>query len=309
VSEPSVNPAPEAPPPAPPSTPTPATRLQIGLQVACAVTLFGLYGADLIDALRLPGAELAAFVKPPSLLFAAAVVLATLVASGAALNGHLKKLGGLYRGHRLLPIVVVVVLFVDLFVVSSTRTPLSATDQAVLAVHEFARRANALATTKKVSTDEAALRELLKDLGAPPYWVRGRKVSEYTLELRPTCEGPAKDRLSSPPGTLLYCANAEGTEAWVSLVGLPTGTRFGEPTVVARGELLIAGEVKAGWVEPPDEGGAQPPEELEGLPMPGSRWEELEDAGFLEPQVPAEIPPGMYEDMLAAPDGGTAASP
>lgn len=302
MSEPSANPP--AAPAAPPTAPVPATRLQMAVQAVCVLVLLSWYGADLIDGLRFPSAELAAFVKPPSVLFAGVVVLATLGAAAAALNGHLKKLGGLYRGHRLLPIVLVVVAFVDLFVVSSTRSPLSATDQAVMAVHEFARRANGIATTKKVSNDEAALRELLKDLGTPPYWIRGEKVAEYKLELRPTCTGPAKDRLSSAPGTLLYCTNAEGTEAWVSLVGLPTGTRFGEPTVVSRGELLIAGEVKAGWVEPPEDGPAPAPEELGDMPMPGSRWDELEDAGYLEPQVPPEIPPSMYQDMLASPDGG-----
>lgn len=284
-----------------PAAPAPGSRLQVATQVAITAALVWLYGGDLMDALRVPTAELAAFVQPPTAGFAGLALLLTLGAAGAAAYGHFKKLGPHYRGHRLLPIVLVVVLFADLVVVSSARTPISASERAVLAVHQFASRANALSTPTRVSTDEAELAKALADLGSPPYFVRGRRVPAFSLQVRPPCEGPVTERGDAGPGTLLYCARQDGKAAWVTLVGLPVGTRFGTPGIVTRGGVPLAGEVGVAAPEDgPDAAPGLPPGPPE-EPAPGPRWGE----------VPADPPggggavvdpPALGEDPAA--DGG-----
>lgn len=294
---------PVAAPPAPPAAPAKVSRAQLALQLASAALLFWWYGGNLLDALQFPTAELAAFPDPPSLAFPGLVLLATAGALAAAIYGHLKRLGGDFKGHRLLPIVVVVVLFFQVFVVSSTRSAMAASDHVTISVYEFVRLASAASTPERVPTDPAELRAMLKDIGKPPYFIRGERVPEYKLEVRPRCEGPVAEPGGAGPGTLLYCANKAGNAAWVTLVGLPLGRRFGTPSMVGRGDVLLAAEVRAA-----PEGG-EPEEPVETIelepPMPGARWEDLADAGVFEarPQ-PAPPPQGAVEQGLVAPAAG-----
>lgn len=278
---------------APEAAPAGTSRTQLGLQLAGAAVLAWWFGGDLADALKLPHAELAAFPERPGLAFPAVVLVATAGAVAAAIYGYARRLGRDFKGHRLLSIVLVVVLFIQVFVVSSARSAIGASDLVTISVQEFARRASAASTPQRVPTDPSELRAMLADIGAPPYFVRGERVPEYRLEVRPRCEGPVSEPGEAPPGTLLYCANKQGNAAWVTLVGLPLGRRFGSPTMVGRGDVLLAAEVRA---LSDDQAGDGPAEAVEReSSMPGARWEDLVDAGVFEAAQPAAPAPGQGE--------------
>jgi hypothetical protein len=261
----------------------PLTRAQKTVQVLSALGLFAVFGADFVDAVRFGSAELAAFTYPPSLLLNGVAVLLTLGACAAAINGHLKKLGNEYRGHRLLAITAVVLFFMNFFVLSSARSPVSAADQAHLAIFELARRIESVAQVGAVPSKQADIDALLRDMLVPPYWAKGERLKEYRLEVRQGCKGPATEVNGAPPATLIYCVSEGAKEGWVTLVGLPMGTRFGQPTIVSRGGLPVAAEVHAGVPEEPE-----PPPPPQDQTLPGSRWEDIETP--VEPPEPLLVP-------------------
>lgn len=225
---------------------------------AALVLLAWLYGGDLADALRARSAETAAFAQLPPLLLPGAVLAVAAGALGGAVWGLLRRRGEDYKGYRLLPLVLVGALFVDL-VSAERRVPLGSWDMASLALQHFAGQAQAQATAGNVPADPRVLGALLKDLGAPPYLIRGEPVPAYTLQVRENCEGPVRSVSGLLPGTLLYCVAPERQGAWVTLVGLPAERRFGPPEVLSQaGEtrFLLVQPVKQDESESPDRGGA-----------------------------------------------------
>lgn len=210
-----------------------------------------IYGGDLADALRARDAEVAAFTELPSpgrpAVVLALGVLATLVAAWGLARGREEG----FKGYRLLPILLVGALFVDL-VAAEKRVPLDSTDLASGALLRFHQQAQALVSETAVPDDPRQLQPLLGELGRPPYLVRGQPLEAYTLQVRKDCEGPVREAPGVRPGTLLYCVAPERRGAWVTLVGLPAGERFGPPAMLsARGEVRFVLVQPAGAEEEP----------------------------------------------------------
>lgn len=243
-----------------------------------------LYGGDLSDALRARSAEVSAFNELPSLVRPSAVIVLTVLALGGALWGLIRRQGDDYKGYRLLPIVLVGALFVDL-VFAERRNPLGSLDIATLSLRAFQEQAQELATPNDVPAEPAVLSPLLEKLGHPPYLVKGEPASKYTLQVRQDCSGPVSEAPGLQPGTFIYCVAPGRKAAWITLVGLPGGQRFGPPAVVSAG-----GEVRFALIEPVVHG--------EGQGEPGVD----PDPAFREEEEDEEAPP-------PTPSGGTDARP
>jgi hypothetical protein len=204
----------------------------------CLLLLAWLYGGDVSDGLRARSAEVSAFTELPPLIPPALVLGCGVLALGAALWGLLKRRGDDYKGYRLLPIVLVGALFVDL-VFAERRTPLGSTDLATMALKSFQEQAQELATPEAVPGDPAVLSAMLEKLGRPPYLVRGEPVSRYTLQIYEDCTGPVgKAAPGVQPGTFIYCLAGQRRGAWITLVGLRVGQRFGPPEVLSANDEL-----------------------------------------------------------------------
>jgi hypothetical protein len=251
----------------------------------CLGLLAWLYGGDVSDALQARSAEVSAFTELPPLVRPSAVLVLGALALGAALWGLLRHRGEDYKGYRLLPIVLVGALFVDL-VFAERRSPLGSLEVASLSLRSFQEQAQQLATAEAVPADPAVLSPLLESLGRPPYLVRGQPASRYTLQVRQDCESPVSSAPGLQPGTFIYCVAPGRKGAWITLVGLPAGKRFGLPEV-----LSVDGEPRFMLVEPviPGEVGGD-----SGAPP----------ALFREPGPPGEEPPapsGEREDADPGP--------
>ncbi len=209
----------------------PSTKT-LTVNVACLLALMWLYGGDLLDAIRAQGAEVSAFLSPPRLAWPAGVLAATLGVLGVGVWGLWRGRGEGFKGYRLLPILLVCALFVDLLF-SEDQVPLLPEDVATLSLGHFQEQAQALASEKAVPSDPEVLRPLLEELGAPPYLIRGTRVSSWSLQVRENCEGPIREAPGAQAGTILYCVAPGREVAWATLVGLPSGVRFGTPAVLA----------------------------------------------------------------------------
>lgn len=208
-------------------------RAALAAQGAVSGLLGWLYGSDLHDWWRLRSAEAAACSVEPSValaLLGVAVALGGLGVLGVALGAGRD---GQWRPLRLAPIAGLTLLFVDFLVLSSVQVSVGAEQRAQLALASFAEAAGSAATPAAVPTDPAALRAMAADLGLVPYFSRGARVATWQVEVRERCPGPALDAGAAPPGTLLYCVSADRQRAWVTLVGVREGERFGAPAVVA----------------------------------------------------------------------------
>ena len=230
-----------------PQSPVPPrpSRLDGAVHVGCLALLLWLYGGDLMDAARARTATVSALGQVPDVVFAGAAVFAALAAAAVGGSGFLRQRPAGWKGYRLVPIVTVVVLFVDLFVLSSARLPITATDRAALAVQVFAQRASERSTSEAVASRPAELEALAAELGPAPYLVRGEPVQRFSVSVREGCDGPATDPAGASAATFLYCVAKDRKRAWVTLVGLPWGTRFGEAALFARGGEPVAGQVAA----------------------------------------------------------------
>jgi hypothetical protein len=211
----------------------PSTKTLVA-NVACLVVLGWLYGGDLMDALQARGAEVSAFLEPPRVGWPAGVLVATVGVLGVVAWGLWRGRGEDFKGYRLLPILLVSALFVDLMF-SESQLPMPPTDVAVLSLRHFQQQAQALASEKAVPADPAVLRPLLDELGEPPYLVRGTRVGAWSLQVRENCEGPIAEAPGAQVGTLLYCVSPGRERAWITLVGLEAGARFGVPVVLSVG--------------------------------------------------------------------------
>jgi hypothetical protein len=214
----------------------PSRKTLLGNLLALGAILW-IYGGDLADALRARTAEVSAFTALPSLVRPAVVLGLTALATGVAAWGLARGREEGFKGYRMLPILLVGALFIDL-VAAESRVPLDSTDLASNALVRFHQQAQELTSRTAVPDDPRVLQPLLEDLGRPPYLVRGAPLEAYALQVRQDCEGPVRDAPGVRPGTLLYCVAPERKGAWVTLVGLPAGERFGAPAILsARGEV------------------------------------------------------------------------
>ncbi len=256
-------------------------RKTLWVNAVCLLGLVWLYGGDLLDALRARSAEVSAFLAPPPRLWPALVLVATLGALGVGLRGALTDQGEGYKGYRLLPILLVCALFVDL-VLAEGQVPLRPEDLATLALRQVHDKAQALARGKKVPSDPAVLGSLVEGLGQPPYLVRGERARAWTLQVRPDCQGPVEEAPGLEVGTFLYCLSPDQSRAWVSLVALPWGKRFGVPTLFsAQGKPYVLP------VQPPPE----PPPAASTPPLPGDEVPVPEPPPSAPDTVPGDPPP------------------
>jgi hypothetical protein len=233
-------------------------RLTVGIHLAGVGALAWLYGGDLIEYRRALGAEVAAMTELPNAALAVGACLAGAAALGVALWSVLRGKPAGFRGYRVLPIVVVVVVFVDLFVLGAARGPGIPSPAAFNAtLDQFAEKARERSKPGAVLADAQALDGLLAALGRPPYLSRGVRVPRYSLVLREGCEGPVTLAGGAPVGTVYYCVSAARDRAWVTGVALPVEQRFGAPAVFS------AGGTPRGWLIQVAEG-EEPPVELPG---------------------------------------------
>jgi hypothetical protein len=258
----------------------PSLKTLLG-NAASLLALAWLYGGDLLDASRARSAEVSAFLELPPLVWPAVVLAATVGVLGAVLWGLVRGRGEDFKGYRLLPILLLCALFIDL-VRAENQVPLRPEDLSALALSQFEEKAEALSDGRTVPSDPAVLQPLLTGLDAPPYLVRGQRAAAWSLQVRPGCEGPVREAPGLAVGTLIYCVAPDRKTAWVSLVALPAGERFGLPAV-----LSVNGQPHVAVVQP------TPSEEEAGEPLalplaPSSEEEsavapEATDAGALAP--------------------------
>lgn len=238
----------------------PSTKTLV-INALCLLALLWLYGGDLWDALRARGAEVSAFLAPPPLVWPIVVLAATAAVLGVVLWGLSREQPEGFKGYRVMPILLVCALFVDL-VLAESRVPLRPVDVATMSLGRFQEAAQALSTRSAVPTDPAVLRPLLDDMGQPPYLVKGVRAPAWSLQVREGCQGPVKEAPGLSVGTFIYCVSPQRDTAWVTLVALPVGERFGLPAILSEG-----GEPHVAVVQPAlPEGDAEaaPPEAAPG---------------------------------------------
>lgn len=260
----------------------PSTKTLLA-NAACLLTLGWLYGGDLRDALRARGAEVSAFLTPPRLVWPSVVLAATVGVLGIVLWGLARGREEGFKGYRLLPILLVSALFFDL-VLAESQVPLHSDELSMVALRQLQEKAGALSQGETVPSRPEELQPLLADLGQPPYLVRGVRVTAWSVQVRQECEGPVQEAPGLAVGTFIYCVAPGRESAWVTLVALPAGERFGLPSVFS-----VDGQPYVAVVRP------TPPEEPEVLqveeppspgqpvaPVPGVTLESM-DAGEMAP--------------------------
>ncbi len=240
----------------------------------CALLLAWLYGGDALDSVRAQSAEVSAYLEPPNLVFALLALVATAVGFGATVMGFVQKKERGWRGFRLMPIVLVVVLFIDLFFFSASKSPLSAADRTALTVQSFAEAASQASTPEKLPTSPRELQTMVEQFGAPPYLLQGQPAKSWTVAVREGCTGPVNALKGEPLGTLFYCLAADQKSAWITAVALPLGTFFGAPQLFGRVGEPVVGMAS---VRPSDDGseGATDEEPLVAEPP----WLQTPDSG------------------------------
>ncbi|MBL8956812.1 MAG: hypothetical protein JNK82_38925 [Myxococcaceae bacterium] len=216
----------------------------MGVNAGCFALLAWLYGGDLYDVMRASSAEVSALTTLPSVPFAAALLALTVSGGALTVFGLTKKHDQGWKGYRVMPIIAVVGLFVDLFVVSADKPPFSSFARATAALELFENKASALSTAEAVPTDRRALEGLLAELGEAPWLVKGQPLKGWALDVGPDCEGPRTDARGAAAGTLLYCAAFDRSRAWVTAVGLPREERFGAAQLVTTGGEPVVGLVQ-----------------------------------------------------------------
>jgi hypothetical protein len=225
------------------NAPSPRPTGTLAFNAAATALLAWLYSGDVYDGLRARTAEVSAFADVPNIGFAAAALVATLVGAGVTVAGALRKRDGSWKGYRVVPVLAVLILFVDLFVLSVEKVPMGAPDRVALAISALAQHATDGSSPEGVLASKEALEEFVKSLGPPPLLVRGAPRARWELSLRANCTGPAADLAGEAPGTLVYCVAADRQHAWVSAVAFPREQRFGPPGVFTVGGVPFSAEV------------------------------------------------------------------
>lgn len=250
-------------------------RVSLLINAACALLLGWLFGGDALDAVRSQSAEVSAYLEPPNLPFAVGALIATAGAAGASVLGFVQKRPKEWRGYRLMPIVAVVVLFVDLFIFSAAKSPLSASDRTALTLQSLADAASAASVGSAVVASPAQLQTMADQFGDPPYLVRGAPAKGWSVAVRTGCTGPVTERKDEPVGTLFYCVAADGRSAWLTAVTLPIGTYFGPPQLFTRGGTPVVTTVS--------------PRPVDESPEPEMGQNEAPEGGEPPPDVPIAI--------------------
>lgn len=249
-----------------------ALKTRLWINAAALLLLLVLFGGDVVDALRARSAPVAALLLPPNLGFAIAALVVGFATAGVSAWGWWRGREDDFRGYRLLPIAVSVLVFLDLFVLNEDRPPYHSHEVVAAALSHLEQRAIYLGEAGRVVSSRAPLEPILAELGAPPYLHHGARIPAWTLVVRSGCTGPLLEADGLAAGTLVYCVAQDETRAWLTAVGLPWNERFGAPQVVTspKGVLL-------GVVEP-----APPPAPAHGL----------EALPPLRPSPAAPAPPG-----------------
>lgn len=133
------------------------------------------------------------------------VLAVAAVAALAFVVGLFQRKEEGFKGYRLLPIVLVGALFVDL-VLSESRTPLTSTDIASMALQRFHQSAQERTSALEVPDDPRLLQSLLEELGRPPYLVRGSHSRRTPSRSERTAKGPCE----MPPA----CVPGRSSTAW-----------------------------------------------------------------------------------------------
>lgn len=243
--------------------------LRVGQVVArggLLLFLAWLYGGDLLRWVQAQSAEVAALTELPRLWL-------SLLGLGGALGGGVvlalalaRKKPAHWQPLRLLTIGVLSLLCLDFVVLSSRQTLLSPDDQTQLAVQAVAEAANQAAGAEAVPRDPALLQSFVEGLGPVPYFLQGERVGDWKLELRERCAGPAAEPGQATVGTLIYCVAVDRKQAWVTLVGTPSGRVFGPRAIVSTTDAWV-GEVHVAPPEP-EPGAEQPPPSVWDSPTP-----------------------------------------
>jgi hypothetical protein len=229
------------------------SRTTLVSDALCFLVLLWVYGGDWMDAVRARSAEVSAFLAPPPLVWPAVVLAATLGVLGVCVWGSARGRGEDFKGYRLPPILLVVALFADM-VLSEGQVPLRSEEVAFLSLGHFREKAQVLTREGRVPLSPEALRPVLEEMGQPPYLVRGVRAAAWSLQVRQGCEGPVAQAPGLEVGTFIYCVASGGERAWVTLVALPAGKRFGLPEV-----LSSEGSPSFALVQPEAEGEQAPP--------------------------------------------------
>jgi hypothetical protein len=243
-------------------------RVALGVNAALGALLLWLYGGDVLDATRATSNEVAALSSMPLLPFAFAAIAGAVAGLGLTGFGAATKRDKTWRGYRVMPIVAVVVLFLDLFVLSATKSPFSSNARTLAAADLFEQRALQLSTVTAVPSDERALQPAVQSLGPVPWLVKGENLAEWQLKMVYGCTGPQLDVAGLRAGTIVYCVDTGRKEAWLTYVGLPFEQRFGPAQLVTQGGTPLVGRVRTA---PPAEANDSPPS-----------FTELPDAGTLD---------------------------
>lgn len=210
------------------------SRALLVVNLVALLLLLWIWGSDIVAHFQIQRSEVSAVIDPPVLWLAVVVVLLAIVFAGVVVFGVRAGRGPDFKGYRLLPILFLLAGFLTLFVLGESRSPFKPADQAAVALHIFSRAATELGGEGPVPADASQLDPLVKELGAPPYYVRGEPVPHYSLQIRQDCEGPIGDAPGARPGTILYCVARDRRVAWVTLVGLPFEEDYGEAEVFSR---------------------------------------------------------------------------
>jgi hypothetical protein len=246
-------------------TPAGIPRGTLAVNGAAFALLAWLYGGDISDVLQSQSAEVSAMSQPPSLPFAVVLLALTLLGGGLTVLGVQQRRDGTWKGYRVMPIVLVVGLFVDLFVVSANKTQFSSAARAANAIQQLETRATELSSAAGVSVDAARLQQVLDGLGEPPFLVKGQGVPKWRLEVSSGCSGPRLERGEAAPGTLFYCVSGDRKRAWITAVGLPREVRFGAAALVSsQGQPLVGVVEAAQTAEPEPQEAPEQPLLLEG---------------------------------------------
>jgi hypothetical protein len=225
-----------------------------------------LYGGDLAEHLQAQGAEVYAAVYPPDVVFASAMLGALGLCVGVAGVGLWRRRGPAWKGYRLLPILAVLALFLDLFVVHGEAQRLPSDVRLAAVMEAFAAEVTQTSTHEAVVADPQVLEQVARGLGPPGYLVRGRPLEAFRVEVREGCDGPATPAPGTAAGTLVYCVARDRAQAWVSAAALAAERRSGSPEpFTSRGTLVSA--VATALPRPPK---TDPESGLPVQPFPGA---------------------------------------
>lgn len=217
---------------------------RLATNAALALLLLLAEGRQLQLALRTQRAPVSAVLQPPSLLFAGMVLGLTVAALGLGLGAALQGYEPSSRVFRLLPILLAVTVFVEVFVRGSTHPLMTPDRELEGALGQFAAQARTLGSQGQVSRDGLALQGAADALPRPPYRVRGVLLERYRVEVRGGCAGPAEAVAGAAAGTLVYCVAPDSKRAWVGAVALPAEEQWGLPQIFTRAGTAVFAEVR-----------------------------------------------------------------